>query len=228
MKLFALDAASPVVSVAIYNGTEILEMHCEGSSSEVALPRLLGDLVAEAHGESAWDEILVGLGPGSYTSLRSSLAFALGLSGDAPEQISGCSSLLPMALNACQKRGIERVTVGVASRKGSYYGSDFAVRSSVAAPAEAQGVETAIIDCVGELREYQPAEWAAVPDGAKVIMRSRKDKAASDFPHAGDLVRIRLQGELRFRYPDLPLSYLAPVQYRPYRSEENPSRNELS
>ncbi|MGC4115610.1 MAG: tRNA (adenosine(37)-N6)-threonylcarbamoyltransferase complex dimerization subunit type 1 TsaB [Myxococcales bacterium] len=108
MLLLSLDTATLTLSAALVErdgsgaervlGRRVVEPPTAHSS---VLPQLLEDLLNEA-GKKTGDlsAVVVGLGPGSFTGLRISLATAKGLCYAAKRPLLGASSLKAMALAA--------------------------------------------------------------------------------------------------------------------------------
>jgi tRNA threonylcarbamoyl adenosine modification protein YeaZ len=84
--LLALDAATTRCSAALARGAEIIaRVEREGPSGEAALlPGMVAGLLAEAGlSPQAVATVAVNIGPGSFTGLRASIAFAAGFAAGA-------------------------------------------------------------------------------------------------------------------------------------------------
>lgn len=78
MKLLSVDTAGWKCSVALWENGQELSFQEKGAEREQAA--LLPELVKEVMGQHKIDEILVNIGPGSFTGIRLGIAFAKGLS----------------------------------------------------------------------------------------------------------------------------------------------------
>ena len=116
----ALDCSTAVGGVALARedgsvlaNEEFAAGRGRGGELFVALERTLGTL--RATGE-ALDEIVVGLGPGSYSGVRQVIAAAVGLAAATGARLGGVPSVL-----ALRGRGGRYQTVGDARRGAFYY-----------------------------------------------------------------------------------------------------------
>lgn len=107
MLLLGLDTATLTLSAALVEREGAADRLLERAVVEPptphssVLPRLLGEMLGRA-GRAVGDlaAVVVGLGPGSFTGLRISLATAKGLCYAAQRPLVGASSLAAMALAA--------------------------------------------------------------------------------------------------------------------------------
>lgn len=106
MKVLALETSSKRFSLATGDGNQIVK------SRTMVLNKILSDSIVPAIGriltESKWtmaklDALVIGLGPGSFTSLRVGLATVKGLAFSADKPVIGIASLDAIALNVGQK-----------------------------------------------------------------------------------------------------------------------------
>lgn len=109
MRLLALDTATFSLSAALVDlaaDGRVENVHLSAHETgralhSVLLPGVLMDLLAEAGiGLEAVDALAGGLGPGSFTGLRTGLATLKGLAYGARRPLVGVSSLAAMALEA--------------------------------------------------------------------------------------------------------------------------------
>jgi tRNA threonylcarbamoyladenosine biosynthesis protein TsaB len=87
MKLLALEAGGPVLGAALFeNGRAVGQAHVSAPQrqTEQLAPLVQGLLQRQGWPASGLDAVACGIGPGSFTGLRSSLAFGRGLSLGAP------------------------------------------------------------------------------------------------------------------------------------------------
>jgi tRNA threonylcarbamoyladenosine biosynthesis protein TsaB len=77
MKILALDTAGWKCSVALWEDGQ--ELAFQEKSSERDQAAILPQLVSEVKGQHTIDQLLVNIGPGSFTGIRVGLAFAKGL-----------------------------------------------------------------------------------------------------------------------------------------------------
>jgi tRNA threonylcarbamoyladenosine biosynthesis protein TsaB len=82
MRLLAIEAGGPVLGAALFNGTDCLSrtfVRAPQRQTESLAPLVLGLLQAQAWEPASLQAVACGVGPGSFTGLRSSLAFGQGL-----------------------------------------------------------------------------------------------------------------------------------------------------
>jgi tRNA threonylcarbamoyladenosine biosynthesis protein TsaB len=103
MKILALDTSTSHAALGISDGPRVLaELALDagknrGESLAPALSGLLGPLGLKP---AEIDAYAVGLGPGSFTGLRTGIAFVIGLALANPRPVIGVSTLHALALNA--------------------------------------------------------------------------------------------------------------------------------
>ncbi|HUT55263.1 MAG TPA: tRNA (adenosine(37)-N6)-threonylcarbamoyltransferase complex dimerization subunit type 1 TsaB [bacterium] len=126
MKILALDTSTSVASVAVMQGAEVLaEVHLEtGRRRGEIMARAAADLLENLGLKpEALDAYAIGLGPGSFTGLRGSLAFVKGLAIANPRPVAGVSSLHALALAAAPFPGA--IVPVVDARKGEVFAAVF-------------------------------------------------------------------------------------------------------
>lgn len=82
MRVLALDTSTPICAVAVLDGERVLaedDRASEARHGEVLLPRVRAVLAAAGLAPDALELLAVGIGPGSFTGLRTGLASAKGL-----------------------------------------------------------------------------------------------------------------------------------------------------
>jgi len=106
--ILALDSSTNLLSVALQIDQKIIERESSRDRwHEERLQVLADELLAEAGiSAAALTQVLVGLGPGSFTGLRVGLSFAKGLTIAGQVAISGYLSPAAFAANAGQDEGM--------------------------------------------------------------------------------------------------------------------------
>ena len=120
MRLLAIESSAAELSLALFDG---LELRLE--RAQPALMRQnesLAPLVVAALAEAGWKPgelglIAISLGPGSFTGLRTGLAFAKGLSYATGAKLVGIPTLDAWALQS----GLNELEVWIDARKGMVY-----------------------------------------------------------------------------------------------------------
>jgi tRNA threonylcarbamoyladenosine biosynthesis protein TsaB len=107
MPRLAIDTSSVISSVAVTNASGLtfsLENPSRDSHSQ-SLAQMVKDVVEQAgiNSFSEFSEILIGLGPGSFTGLRIGLSYAKGISLVHRTPLTGISSFAAMAMVAAQE-----------------------------------------------------------------------------------------------------------------------------
>jgi tRNA threonylcarbamoyladenosine biosynthesis protein TsaB len=108
LRLLALDASSPVLSVALVDGERVLSESIHDAKAGDLLPSVLGPL-------DGVEGIAVGLGPGSFTGLRVALAAAKALAYARRWPIAGASSLLALAEGFAQSQALAAQAAALAA-----------------------------------------------------------------------------------------------------------------
>jgi tRNA threonylcarbamoyladenosine biosynthesis protein TsaB len=124
MKLLALEAGGPVLGAALFDGDRALaRAHRRSPQRQTEnLAPLVGGLLQDAGlAAAALDAVACGVGPGSFTGLRSSLAFARGLSLGRPGlRLLGVATLEAWAEAWCPA-GAREAWVLLDGRRGQVY-----------------------------------------------------------------------------------------------------------
>jgi tRNA threonylcarbamoyl adenosine modification protein YeaZ len=136
MKILALDFSSSQRSVAVVQTADDAEIlgQCEvveaGGRSTRAF-RLIQRALTEAHLEREAIECLaVGLGPGSYTGIRASIALAQGWQLARPIRVCGLSTIEVLAAQAQAQGWRGRVHLAVDAQRGEFYLSNWEIRET--------------------------------------------------------------------------------------------------
>ncbi len=118
MKILALEFSSPQRSVAVVQGNDFLES-LSGSNEPFAM---IDEALRAAKMEREQIEcIVIGLGPGSYTGIRSAISIAQGWQLARPIKLLGVSSAEGIAAQAQTEGATGRVHVIVDAQRGEFY-----------------------------------------------------------------------------------------------------------
>lgn len=132
----ALDASTPMATVALLRGTALVAERST-SSRRGAGGRLLSDasalLDSQGLGVADLGLIAVGVGPGSFTGIRIAMATARALAWATGVPVTGVVSLEALACVAAPAGSL--VAVALDARKGEVYGALYRSRGLDARPA---------------------------------------------------------------------------------------------
>lgn len=208
MKWFAIETASPRISLAVGEGDAIArEVAEEGNASTLVEPlfrKLRPDL-------DRVDACFVGRGPGSYNGLRVGYAFLKGLLCTRPTPVGEVPTPLLLAAQVADARlgGAGRVLVVNNARRGELHGVQVRVASeSLAIEWEFTGSEAALrarwtsAPSAVATWDFDPAALAGL--GVAVVAR--------DFPRAGGLASAARRAGIS---PSGDLARLEPAYVRP-------------
>ncbi len=137
MKFLALETSSERGSLAVINGSAIIERWIETPRAQTSrLLPLTKELLSEASlNLSDLDGIAFGRGPGSFTGLRVATAIAQGIGLSAALPILPISSLTALAQQAYHEHGLSRVLVCVDAHMGEVYWAAFEIQDGLAVPS---------------------------------------------------------------------------------------------
>lgn len=205
MTTLALEFSSTrrSAAVAVADGTPFEAVHPAG---RVTAPWRLVAEALERAGARREDigEIVIGLGPGSYTGIRTALAMAEGWALARPVRLVGVNSALAAAEAWRQAGGRGRVAVAVDAQRGEFYFGNWLAEDAGLRELAALRILTA-----GRLPEA--AGRAAViisPDAS-----ARALGVAEVFPRAGDLIRLAATHGSEAAPGGLEPVYLRPVAF---------------
>jgi tRNA threonylcarbamoyladenosine biosynthesis protein TsaB len=179
MKILALEFSSPQRSVAVVQPGEFHE--ALGSSEPFAM---IDEALRDAKLEREQiDCIAVGLGPGSYTGIRSAISIEQGWQLARPIKLLGVSSADAIAAQAQAEGAAGRVHVIVDAQRGEFYLACYDLASS--GPRE---VEPLRIVSAGEVAQRENAgEILIGPEVTKWFPTGK-----TTFPRAAILGRLAL------------------------------------
>ena len=167
--LLALDTGSPLVSLAVGRGGEVLaERSVEIGRSSGQLLEMMGEVLAEAGARPADLGGVVALrGPGSFTGLRIGLATALGLHQALGVPATALSTLRVLAA-AVQENGADGVVIAaVDALRGEWSAQAFAAGSALGEMELVAGGNLPSLFPEGGLRTvtgFGTSRLAALPD----------------------------------------------------------------
>ncbi|MET8011095.1 tRNA (adenosine(37)-N6)-threonylcarbamoyltransferase complex dimerization subunit type 1 TsaB [Streptomyces sp. NPDC005271] len=173
MLLLALDTATPAVTVALHDGTEVLAESAEVDArrhGELLLPTVHRTLKAAGAELGAVTEIVVGVGPGPYTGLRVGLVTAATFGAALGIPVHGLCTLDGIAC-AAGRAGLTGpfVVATDARRKEVYWARYDDPRTRVTEPAVGHPADlserVAGLPAVGAGARLYPAAFAEVPEG---------------------------------------------------------------
>ncbi len=127
MRVLALDTATEACSVALQSGEEVIARFAEvGRSHAQQILSMVDAVLAEAQlSLSMLDGLAAGVGPGSFTGVRISVAVAQGLAFGADLQVVPISTLEALVLQVLQ-RGAQQAIACLDARMGEVYWGCFA------------------------------------------------------------------------------------------------------
>jgi tRNA threonylcarbamoyladenosine biosynthesis protein TsaB len=177
--ILAFDTSSAACTAALFDG----QGRCIASSDEQigrGHAERLVPMIAELLDGRTADQIIVGVGPGSFTGIRVGIAAAHGLAIGWSAAIAGMSSL---ALLAAGEHSEGEVAVAVSGGHGELFVQEFG--ATTATPTS-------------DLRNLAPAAAAAETDarlvigsGARQLVASRGwGEAREAWPSAADTLRL--------------------------------------
>lgn len=158
MKILAIDTAAEVCSVALTNGTEIIERFTAEPrrQAQVLLP-YIDELLAEANMTlTQLDAIALSNGPGSFVGLRLGAGIAQGLAFASDLPVIPVSSLAVLAQAAYREKKSENVLVAVNAHMQEVYYGIYAAQKGVMHAVEADSL------CQPDVIAIPQGKWLAV------------------------------------------------------------------
>ena len=200
MRLLALDTSTEACSVALLTGRASIERSREvGRGHGEEILGMVDDVLGEARlSLGQLDGIAAGVGPGSFTGVRISVAVAQGLAFGAGLAVVPVTTLEALALRA-HEEGAERVLACLDARMGELYWGCFAAHA-------AEGVVALGAPAVSAARDVRLAGagryrgigrgFAAYPELGAIAGLELPPDAAGLLPRAREMA---LLGALRLR-----------------------------
>lgn len=123
MKILAIETATPMCSVALKVGDQVLERaeHSPRGHASLLLPWIAGLLAEAGLGYADLDRIAVGRGPGSFTSLRIGMSIAQGIALAHDLPVVPVSSLATLAESADPDARHARILALIDARMGEVF-----------------------------------------------------------------------------------------------------------
>jgi len=130
MNLLALETSSPVGSIALLCGGDVLERFIETprEQTDLVLPFVDDVLAAAGLALRDLDAIAFGRGPGSFTGLRIAAAVTQGLAFASGVPVVAVSSLEALAQRAWRELGVDDALVCVDARMREVYAARYVVQ----------------------------------------------------------------------------------------------------
>jgi len=180
MKILALEFSSPQRSVAVVRKDEFHESLSSSNEPFTMIEEALRDAKLE---REQIECIVVGLGPGSYTGIRSAISIAQGWQLARGIKLLGVSSAEAIAAQAQSDGATGRVQVIVDAQRGEFYIAGYEL--TVEGPREVEPLRI-----VSSAEVMQRAERGEVLIGPEVTQWFPSGKTI--FPRAATLGRLAL------------------------------------
>ena len=194
MLVLALDTSTPAVTVAVHDGTALLAEATEISArrhGELLAPMLRDTLVAAGGSVRDVTDVVVGVGPGPFTSLRIGITTALAFAIPGRLPVHGVCSLDALAHEAA---GGEAFLVATDARRREVYWAAY--------DAEGHRTSEPGVDRPHDVAALHPGLRSA-GEGAVIYPDVLGLALAPTFPRAGALAELAV-AELRAGRPLLP------------------------
>jgi tRNA threonylcarbamoyladenosine biosynthesis protein TsaB len=128
MTILALEFSSPQRSVALArDGNVLAEASETGGRNTAAFGMIEKVLAAAKIGREQIDALCIGLGPGSYTGIRSAIAIAQGWQLAREIKLLGAGSVEAIAAQAQAEKIFGRVNVAIDAQRGEFYLAAFEI-----------------------------------------------------------------------------------------------------
>lgn len=205
MKLVALDTSTPLGTVALFDGDELvssLEQRVSNAHGESLLP-----LVSRAMGEAGWKPRDVGrwaagIGPGSFTGARIGVATVKGIALATGAEVVGVDSFRAMSFGLQLGPG-ETAVFMLEGGKNELF-----VKLGDEPPAHVA------LDRVHELFASSETRWVLVGAAAGRFSGAREEvRLVTQPPH--DVPRAESVGRVAMASPASDLASLEPLYVRP-------------
>jgi len=175
--ILAVDASTLRASAALLGPGDAdwgrwLQAEGERGSASLA-PAVAELLAARALGPEQLEGFVVGTGPGSYTGLRSGIAFVRALAFALKLPLAGVSSFALAAQAALSAHPEAReVSVWLDARRGEAYRADYArAAAQIASSAPATSFSLVEVAAPRLVSSAEAAQLESSPDGARLVVR---------------------------------------------------------
>ena len=196
----ALEFSSPVRSVAVLAresqtnpGAVLGAASDEGARTLKPLNLVERALEQASVGLESIERLVVGLGPGSYTGIRSAIALAQGWQLARPIQLIGISTVVCLAAQAHAKGWLGNVNVVIDAQRGEVYVAGFEIDASGWRETEPLRFAIGLADSGGvavfpalligpEVARWFPEGRTLVPDAAVLggLSHGRTDSSSGE------------------------------------------------
>ncbi len=182
MTILALEFSSSQRSVAIARGESIFSEAIETAERGTAAFAMIERVLAQAKIEREEIEaIAVGLGPGSYTGVRSAIALVQGWQLARSINVTGVSSVEAIAAQARTEKIFGRINVVVDAQRGEFYFAEYEV-------TEASFTELAPLKILPLAEIQSRANTRGILIGPEAPNFFQNGRAI--FPHAAAIAKI--------------------------------------
>jgi tRNA threonylcarbamoyladenosine biosynthesis protein TsaB len=182
MTILTLEFSSPQRSVAVARDGNVLSEAVETGGRNTAAFGMIEKVLAEAKiRREQIGALCIGLGPGSYTGIRSAIAIAQGWQLAREIKLLGIGSVEAIAAQAQAEKFFGRVNVLIDAQRGEFYVAAFEISAD-----DWREIESLKILSLTEVRSRADAnEILTGPEVAKCFPNSR-----TIFPRAAVLGRL--------------------------------------
>ncbi|HEU5395841.1 MAG TPA: tRNA (adenosine(37)-N6)-threonylcarbamoyltransferase complex dimerization subunit type 1 TsaB [Verrucomicrobiae bacterium] len=163
MTILALEFSSPLRSVAVARDGAVLGEATETGGRNTAAFAMIDRALAQAGIErEAIELIAVGLGPGSYTGIRSAVAIAQGWQLARSVKTIGIGSVQAIAAQAQAQGLVGRVNVVIDAQRNEFYRAAYDL-----SPEAIREVQPLKIVPASEIESLAPKETVIGPDAGR-------------------------------------------------------------
>ena len=211
MKILALDFSSPQRSVAVIDGSQAVAELVETGSQGMQAFGMIENALRQANLEREQIEcIVIGLGPGSYTGIRSALSIAQGWQIGRGVKLLGISSVEAIAHEAQAEKIHGKVNIIVDAQRRELYLATYQISANECVEAKPLHI-LARSEFSNNARETEifvgPEVTTCFPSGKTLFPRAatlaRLAKARTDFVAGEKLEPIYLRETTFVKAPPL-------------------------
>lgn len=180
MRTLVIDTSSAILSVALFEGGELLGYDHRSvgrGHAEQLIPA-----IAALEGGGRAERVLVGCGPGSFTGIRIGIAAARALAFAWGADLRGFDSLALLAVQARRLSGADRVAVAVDGGHGEWFVSTAPLVAVSLTPANAAAGVTCLT-----VAGARAADLVALRGFGTAIVAEADAREALALPHAAML-----------------------------------------